>query len=270
MFSRNAVMCANRRLGFFTLMIVAALVQLGCSKEEFNKTSAAADGHSPYIEDDGESEPGLNDPDSKISLGPDFAPVTGSLGSCTRASLSQIAQVNLGVPKHRTFVERCLAETKSLKYCQQIARPNPDSHRSFDCTYSRSQAHVFVHPDEKTWKNAIEAVKIVTELEAKGIKVERIYNWWRPEPYNQNVGGSPTRHPFGTSVDVRFPSKTEQNKAHTQLCKMRAQGRIRAVGYYSGTGLHLGIGDKAANTWGKSCSGGFDTASVILAADHSH
>ncbi len=267
---RKALSSANGRFVPIALIAIVALVQVGCSQEEFNKASAAVDGHSPYIEDDGESEPDLKQPGSGLDLGPDFSPVTGSLGSCTRASLSQIAQVNLGIPKHRSFVEKCFAETKSLKYCQQIARPNPESHRTFDCTYSRDQAHVFVHPDEKTWKHAIEAVKIVSELEAKGIGVARIYNWWRPEPYNQNVGGSVTRHPYGTSIDVRFNSKTDQNRAQSELCKMRARGRIRAVGYYSGTGLHLGVGDKAANTWGKSCSGGFDSASVTLAADHSH
>ena len=268
MIIQKALLSAKARVFPFALIALISASQVGCSKEEFNKTSAQVDGHSPYIEDDGESEPDLK-PGSGIELGPDFAPVSGSLGSCTRASLSQIAQVNLGAPKHRGFVEKCFSETKSLKYCQQIARPNPDSHRTFDCTYSREQAHVFVHPDERTWSYAIEAVKIVTELEAKGIKVERIYNWWRPEPYNKNVGGSATRHPYGTSVDVRFASKTDQNKAQAELCKMRAKGRIRAVGYYSGTGLHLGIGDKAANTWGKSCSGGFDTAEVTL-ADHNH
>jgi hypothetical protein len=43
-------------------------------------------------------------------------------------------------------------------------------------------------------------------------------------------------------------------KAFSQLCKWRAQGRLRAVGYYGSTGLHFGIGDKTANTWGKSCN----------------
>jgi hypothetical protein len=96
-------------------------------------------------------------------------------------------------------------------------------------------------------------VKLVTELEAKGIRVYQIYNWWRPEPYNANVGGAAGRHPYGTSVDVRMASMGDMEKAFSQLCKWRSQGRLRAVGYYGSTGLHFGIGDKTANTWGKSC-----------------
>lgn len=68
-----------------------------------------------------------------------------------------------------------------------------------------------------------------------------------------NVGGAAGRHPFG-SVDVRFKTKNGQAKAHKELCKSRKLGRLRALGFYPGTGLHFGMGDKVANTWGKSCS----------------
>ena len=223
----------------FSVLVIAfgALLFLGCQKEQFNQVSAIHDGHSDEIQDDFESEP-----------------TVGEEASCRRATAAQIKVVNEGAAKKAKFVARCVAETNSQKSCDEVVRPNPDSSRSFDCTYSVEQSHVFVHPDESTWSNAITAVKTVQLLESKGIKVETIYDWWRPEPYNANVGGAAGRHPYGTSVDVRFPSKAEQNRAFAELCKLRSQGKIRAVGYYSGTGLHFGVGDKTANTRGKSCS----------------
>lgn len=219
------------------LLFVSA-IQLGCQKEEFNRVSVESESHSDVIEDDYESE---------------FGMVEIMSNGCKHATSAQIAQVNLGVSKRSQFLNRCYNETGSKKWCDQVARPNPDSHNTFDCTYSPQQAHVFVHPTESTWQYAIGAVKLVQELEAKSIPVSTIYNWWRPEPYNANVGGAAGRHPYGTSVDVRFPNKTSQNKAHAQLCKWRKAGRLRALGYYSGTGLHFGMGDRTANTWGKSC-----------------
>ncbi len=110
-----------------------------------------------------------------------------------------------------------------------------------------------IHPDESTWEFAFEAVKIVEELEDMNILTKIIYNWWRPEPYNKNVGGAASRHPFGTSVDVRFETKDMQDEAFNVLCKMRAEGQIRAVGFYASTALHFGVGDNIANSWGKAC-----------------
>lgn len=215
------------------------IVIIGCQKEEFNRLSVESEPHSEYVEDDYESEP-------------DFIDILNN--GCRHATLSQVTQVNLGLSKREQFLNRCYKESGSKKWCDQIARPNPDSSKTFQCTYSPQQPPIFVHPQENTWGNAIGAIQLVKELEAKNIKVSTIYNWWRPEPYNANVGGAAGRHPLGTSVDVRFPNKTEQNKAHSQLCQWRKAGRLRALGYYSGTGLHLGIGDRTANTWGKSCS----------------
>jgi hypothetical protein len=83
--------------------------------------------------------------------------------------------------------------------------------------------------------------------------VALIYNWWRPEPYNKNVGGAPGRHPFGTSVDVRMETMSDMETAFVQLCKWRKAGELRAVGYYGSTALHFGIGDHTGNTWGKDC-----------------
>ncbi len=221
------------------LLILFVIASFSCQKSnEMNRFDVISAKHSETIEDDLESTD-----ENIFQLG----------HGCKHATLSQIAYVNLGVSKLDQFLQKCYNETNSKKWCDQVARPNPDSRPVFDCTYSPTQPHVFIHPSESSWSNAIGAVKLVKELEAKRIKIDLIYNWWRPEPYNSNVGGAAGRHPFGTSVDVRFANKTEQNKAHAELCKLRKKGRLRALGYYSGTGLHLGVGDRVANTWGKSC-----------------
>ena len=174
---------------------------------------------------------------------------------CIRATGAQINAIDLGDKKLQRFLASCYAATGSSPWCTEVARPNPQSEPTFDCTYSVDQAHYLIHPDESTWKYAFSAIQLVKELELKGIKVCTIYNWWRPEPYNANVGGASGRHPFGTSVDVRLCTLPDMERAFLQLCTWRKQGRLRAVGYYGSTGLHLGMGDRVANTWGKSCPG---------------
>jgi hypothetical protein len=173
--------------------------------------------------------------------------------SCRKANRSQIAQVNLGNSKLQQFLRECEMQTNGSHWCNQVIRPNPASAAIFSCTYGAHQPHTLVHPDERTWPNAFQAVRLVEALEDEGIKPCLIYNWWRPEPYNANVSGAPGRHPFGTSVDVRFCSMKDMERAFTQLCTWRSQGKLRAVGYYGSTGLHFGIGDKVGNTWGKRC-----------------
>lgn len=173
---------------------------------------------------------------------------------CIKANSAQKSEVNRGLAKKAKFLQQCIAATKSKRYCEEVIRPNPDSASTFYCTYGSSQQHVLIDPDEATWKNAFQAVKIVEDLKRQGVAVQWIYNWWRPDPYNQNVGGAKGRHPNGTSVDVRFTNKANQNRAHSLLCKMRSKNYLRALGYYSGTGLHLGVGDSTANTWGRSCN----------------
>ena len=231
-------MMSFKKVQLLTLFVIFILFQLGCQRSEYAEYSYIADNHSSELQDDFESEQGY----------------FSTLARCKQATADQIGYVNLGTSKLNQFLQRCYRETNSKKWCDQVARPNPDSRSTFDCTYSPQQPHVFVHPEENTWAHAIGAVKLVIGLEQQSIKVETIYNWWRPEPYNANVGGAAGRHPQGTSVDVRFSSKTEQNKAHKALCAARKKGLLRALGYYSGTGLHLGVGDKTPNTWGKSCS----------------
>ncbi len=104
------------------------------------------------------------------------------------------------------------------------------------------------------WEFAFTAVQLIQNLESKGRKVCRIYNWWRPEPYNKNVGGAGGRHPLGTSVDVEFCSKSEALASFDELCKVRKIGKTRALGYYGNTGVHFGVGDRQGNTWGRSCN----------------
>jgi len=172
---------------------------------------------------------------------------------CVKASPSQIAVVNRGNAKKNLFLQKCAEATNNSPWCAQLTRPNPDSLEIFNCTYGASQVHQLIHPDEATWKNAFAAVALVEELQKLGIQVCEIYNWWRPEPYNKNVGGAPGRHPYATSADVRFCDKAEQEKAFLKMCEFRKAGRLRALGYYPSAALHFGMGDSNPNTWGKSC-----------------
>lgn len=173
--------------------------------------------------------------------------------ACKKATKAQIAEINKGNAKRADFLAQCAAATGNSPWCEQLVRPNPESKDVFECTYGKSQVHQLIHPDTGTWKNAIEAVKIVQELINSGISVCLIYNWWRPEPYNKNVGGSPIRHPYGTAVDVRFCTVHDKDLAHAVLCQMRKEGRVNAVGYYPTAALHFGVGDSLQNTWGKAC-----------------
>ncbi len=173
--------------------------------------------------------------------------------ACKKATAAQKKIVNSGNSKKTKFLNGCKAATADSSWCSQLIRPNPESKDVFACTYGSGQTHQLIHPDESTWKHAYEAVKIVKELHNKGISVCLIYNWWRPEPYNANVGGAPGRHPYGTSVDVRFCSPEAKERAFLELCRMRKAGRVNAVGYYSTSALHFGVGDKQENTWGKAC-----------------
>jgi hypothetical protein len=173
--------------------------------------------------------------------------------SCTKASNSQVAMVNQGNQKKDDFLQRCAQTTGGSAWCSQLIRPNPDSVSVFRCTYGESQVHQLINPDESSWKHAHNAVKLIQELEQKGFRIKLIYNWWRPEPYNKNVGGAAGRHPKGTSVDVRFVTNSEADQAFLELCKYRKQGRIRAIGHYGTNALHFGMGDAMNNTWGKTC-----------------
>lgn len=173
--------------------------------------------------------------------------------ACVKATSSQIAIVNQGNLKKETFLQQCAQATGGSQWCDQLVRPNPDSISTFRCTYGSGQVHQLIHPDQNTWKHAFNAVKLIEELEQKGFRIKIIYNWWRPEPYNKNVGGAAGRHPKGTSVDVRFVTNAQADQAFLELCKYRKQGRIRAIGHYGTNALHFGIGDSTGNTWGKSC-----------------
>lgn len=173
--------------------------------------------------------------------------------ACAHATPIEIAQINSGNQKLNQFLAKCYTATANSPWCDQLVRPNPASHPVFDCTYSVAQAHYLIHPDENTWPNAFVAIQLIQQLELKGLKVCQIYNWWRPEPYNKNVGGAPGRHPYGTAVDVRFCSDQDAIRGFDELCKFRRAGRIRAIGYYGSAALHFGVGDKTPNTWGRNC-----------------
>lgn len=182
-----------------------------------------------------------------------FARTAPPLSQCRKATVQEIEQVNEGNAKKVKFLAKCLAETDNSSWCQQLTRPNESSTERFKCTYGHEQAHQLIDPSEDTWKFAIEGVRVVKDLQTKGLKVCEIYNWWRPEAYNHNVGGAPGRHPFGTSIDVRFCSNADADRAFAELCKMKAAARIRAIGHYGNSAIHIGVGDTLSNTWGKYC-----------------
>ena len=174
---------------------------------------------------------------------------------CVKASKDEIAEVMRGNEKKEKFLRLCAEKTNNSEWCNQLIVPNVESMEQFHCTYGEEVPHQLIHPDEHTWQFAFGAAKLADELIALKIKVCEIYNWWRPEPYNKNVDGSPRRHPFGTSVDVRFCSSEDMEAAFLQLCKWREEGRLEAIGYYGTTRLHFGMGDKKNNVWGKECPG---------------
>lgn len=253
-------MRANGKIGI--LVFALALVAAGCQKGETDFTDLSAIENDPSSAEALEPNPEeVTDQDSEDivdHIHDDVKPENTlnedivALG-CVRPSSSQKSMVNLGLSKKERFLRRCVEETGSTTWCSQVARPNPSSRNTFACTYGSSQAHNLIHPDESTWRYPIGGIKILKDLQRKGIRISHIYNWWRPEPYNRNVGGAAGRHPYGTSIDVRFSSSSEANRAFALLCRMRAQGRLRAIGHYGSASLHIGVGDRTANTWGKSC-----------------
>jgi hypothetical protein len=184
-----------------------------------------------------------------LELMPDFF----SFRACKKANASQLVLVNNGNAQRSAFMTACLDQTGSQKWCDQIERPNPSSKSIFSCTYGASQVHQLIHPARETWKNAFKAIELIQRLSKAGICVSQIYNWWRPEPYNANVGGAAGRHPYGTSVDVRFCSSAQAVKAFDLLCTYRKKGEVRALGYYGNSGVHFGIADSSGNTWGRGC-----------------
>lgn len=220
------------------LILVGIFFLLGCQQGmDAGNTEISPENTEEYVEEDAEL----------------IEDLMYEKASCVKATSSQISTVNLGNTKVEDFLDQCGIATQGSPWCMQLIRPNPSSKGVFQCTYGINQPHQLIHPNASTWSYAYQAVSLIERLEMNGIKVAQIYNWWRPEPYNKNVGGAAGRHPYGTSVDVRFSTKNDQAKAHSLLCKWRKQGELRALGYYSSSSLHLGIGDSSANTWGKSC-----------------
>lgn len=183
----------------------------------------------------------------------EFSQVDG-LATCTKATKQQISVINQGNTKRVKFLEECAKANDNSAWCLQLIRPNPNSIGIFQCTYGSDQVHQLIHPDESTWKHAFNSIGLIVDLQKKGIAVCSIYNWWRPEPYNQNVGGAAGRHPFATSVDVAFCTQSDAIRGFDELCKARKKGLVKALGYYGNTGVHFGVGDKTGNTWGRNCN----------------
>lgn len=180
-----------------------ALERLEGAQQTFSDSSPITNPDEEWMEDPGEDEngevitgppeefpedpyPAVADDDCQGEGHDHFEAVP--LRKCQRATKKQRAYVNLGNKKQNTFIEACNKATRDSAWCQEILRPNPDSRGAFACTYGWTQPHMLIHPNPKTWKFAFEAVKIADELFQKGIHVCAINNWWRPEPYNRNVG----------------------------------------------------------------------------------
>jgi len=243
-------MILNKFIGVLVTLVLAG--QIGCQNaaEDFETQNA----ENEVASDSDDIVDHISNEENEDHTPSDTIDDEIYLAGCLRASSSQKEYVTLGWTKKDEFLQQCAAKTGNSSWCAQLVRPNPSSKSTFGCTYGTSQPHNLIHPDEKTWKYPIAAVGIIKDLQAKGIKVSQIYNWWRPEPYNKNVGGAAGRHPYGTSVDVRFASNSEADRAFREMCKMRKAGRLRALGHYGSSSLHIGVGDKVANTWGKSCN----------------
>lgn len=179
----------------------------------------------------------------------DFSPPK----KCQPASVVQKRQVLAGLALLKQFLIECKNATGNESWCEELTRPSEEGRPYFECSYGKDVKYRLVHPDRKTWKDAFRAINLIQKLKDEDIRACGIYYWWRPEPFNRNAGGAPTRHPYGTSVDVRFCSMKDMEKAHLRLCSWRKQGFLKALGYYNSPELHLGISDTKANTWGKDC-----------------
>lgn len=239
----------------FALLLALGLPLTACQKDDSNNAEYASSENETVHESpvmDSDSEDIVDHIHDDYQEDPGISEEIQALG-CLKPSSSQIRQVDLGLTKKEKFLRKCYSETKNSPWCTQVVRPNPSSINTFRCTYGSGQAHNLIHPDEKTWQYPIAGIRILQDLQKKGIGVKQIYNWWRPEPYNKNVGGAAGRHPYGTSIDVRFTSSSQANVAFKELCKMRKAKRLRAIGHYGSASLHIGVGDRTANTWGKSC-----------------
>lgn len=152
------------------------------------------------------------------------------------------------VPK---FVRTCLEKGVLQRYCFDMTHPNLDSIEQFRCTYP-GKPHLLIPKDESEWTFAFEAALILQNM-ARETKVciDEIYNWYRPEPYNKNVGGRPNRHPNATAIDVQFCTKEDAKKAHRALCELYKKKAIWALGSYpSGNKLHIGVRPERHTTWG--------------------
>ncbi len=227
----------NITLKILTLLLTLTTISKSYAHDE-------SDYEHPIYENDTEM---LDESEDNLESMPDF------LRGCTKANSTQLITVNQGNNLQNKFLEECENSTGNNTLCNQVRRPNPSSKSIFNCTYGQNQQHQLIHPSLNTWKNAFKAIELIDRLKNKGVCVSHIYNWWRPEPYNTNVGGAAARHPYGTSVDVRFCTNADAIKAFDTLCAYRKLGELRALGYYGSTGVHIGVGDSIANTWGRNC-----------------
>ena len=176
------------------------------------------------------------------------------------ASADQKQKVLSGIELQNSFLAACKSFGVQDQWCDQLMRPNPnpEEFKTFSWTYgSAIPLHIFIDPDQTTWKNAFRGAIFVQKLEQSGININQIVNWWRPEPYNRNVCGAPGRHPFATSIDVEFKTLSDTRRARKKLCQWFDSAQINSLGYYGNEKVHIGVGDilgpGMGETWGKVC-----------------
>lgn len=137
-----------------------------------------------------------------------------------------------------------------------MTHPNNKSEMEFRCTYPDAKTHVLIPPDPTKWELSFRGALELQKIEAAGVCVKEIYNYDRPEPYNNNVQGAPGRHPYGTAIDIEFCTKADARKAVQAFCKQRTPGdvEIKSVGTYSsGIRIHLGNVKPRRGDWGGGC-----------------
>lgn len=159
------------------------------------------------------------------------------------------------------FLTDCAAEGIHPSLCENLTHPNNNSKMEFRCTFPSFTQHVLLPNNRSLWTNGFQGAKAFQEaLEEQGLEPNQgacpqIYNYYRPEPYNANVGGAAGRHPNGTAVDVEFCTKEEAQKALNKFAKMRMEKRINSIGIYSsGIRIHIGFGTEKGNTWNQGSS----------------
>lgn len=126
---------------------------------------------------------------------------------------------------------------------KEMVRPNKES-------VARGCGHKNLLPSRCRWKSAIAQGLLAVKLRSvinEGEKTKSgisIRNWWRPNCYNQKVGGAKSSdHIQARGFDLDFKTPTQRAKAQSYICSLyKDEGSLSIqVGIGCQT-LHVGIG----------------------------